>query len=109
MIDDIKSRLQTAEAHAKQALAKSDPDHPLAGPTKELLAVHTEIRELLQDSYDSSGEGSSSESPEVSRAAIELEREEHTAKPEFMDVVKALFMWKDHPDTKLKDDSQTGL
>ena len=30
-------------------------------------------------------------------AAVQIEREAHTLKPEFMDVVKALFMWKDDP------------
>lgn len=107
--EKLKNRLQAAETHVDQALADTDPSHVLVEPTKELLAVHTEIRNLLLNSMENTGDLSSEEPEKINREAIKLEQEEHTAMASFTDVAKALFMWRDHPETRIKDDSETGL
>ncbi|WP_338689347.1 hypothetical protein [Haloferula helveola] len=102
----LKDRLQEAEAHVKDALAKAPDGDPLAGPTQELLAIHTEIRDMLLDAFDEpADEPPTEEAPEVVSAAIEIEREAHTLKADFKDVLKALFMWKDDPVERVKGGS----
>lgn len=101
----LKDRLQEAEAHTKAALEKTPTDHPLAGPTKELLAIHMEIRDMLLANFDDTSDKSSESPAEVAVAAVEIEREAHTMKPEFKDVLKALFMWKDDPIERAKQKS----
>ena len=94
----LKDRLQSSESRLRAALDQAAPDHPLTSPSRELLSIHNEIRDLLLDKSKASAETAlPEEGPEVAEAAIQIEREAHTLKPEFMDVLKALFMWKDDP------------
>mgnify|MGYP007073322110 FL=1 len=103
----LKDRLKTAESDLKSALASSDPGHPLVTPARELLAIHTEIRDLLLDHLEaSSKEKLPEDQPDVAMAAVQIGRENHTLKPEFKDVVKALFMWKDDPVERVKNAGQ---
>lgn len=96
--ETLKDRLQDAERDLQSALASSTADHPLAEPARELLGIHTEIRDMLLERFETPApEQRTEEEPEVAMAAVQIEREAHTLKPEFMDVVKALFMWKDDP------------
>lgn len=103
----LSVRLQSSESRLRQALAQAEPDHPLASTSRELLSIHTEIRDLLLDKSEASAEAARPEDgPEVAEAAIQIEREAHTLKPEFMDVLKALFMWKDDPVERAQNGSQ---
>lgn len=100
----LKDRLQVAEADLRKALAASEADHPLVEPARELLAIHTEIRDMLLDNFDLTESPSApDEEPEVAMAAVQIEREAHTLKADFMDVVKALFMWKDDQVERVKN------
>ena len=100
----LKDRLQDAEAKTKAALSQTEAGHPLIAPTQELLAIHTEIRDLLLANFEEeSGTSRIEDDPKLASEAIQIEREAHTMKPEFMDVVKALFMWKDDPVKRVED------
>ncbi|MCH7228433.1 hypothetical protein [Haloferula sp. A504] len=103
----LKDRLRTAEAKVRSALEATGADHPLAGPASELLEIHSEIRDLLLDNFETNRTAQRLEDqPEVAMAAVEIEREAHTLKPDFMDVLKALFMWKDDPVERAQNGSQ---
>lgn len=39
----------------------------------------------------------------VDQAAIELQREEHEFKANFIDILKATFMWKDSPKERVRN------
>lgn len=103
----LNERFRKAEADVRSALADTEAGHPLAEPARELLAIHTEIRDLLLDHFEESTVASADEArPEVVQAAIQIEREAHTLKAEFMDILKALFMWKDDPVERARNGSQ---
>lgn len=103
----LKARLQTAEAEVRSALAATGEDHPLTEPARQLLDIHTEIRDLILDNFEPDRtEQRPEDQPEVAMAAVEIEREAHTLKPDFMDVLKALFMWKDDPVERAQNGSQ---
>jgi hypothetical protein len=105
--DTLNERFRKAEADVRSALADTDGGHPLAEPARELLTIHTEIRDLLLDTFEEPGAiANPEERPEVVQAAIQIEREAHTLKPDFMDVLKALFMWKDDPVERAQNGSQ---
>ncbi|MBK1826630.1 hypothetical protein [Haloferula rosea] len=92
----LQERLQNAETLTRTTLAGARDENPLVEPTRQLLAVHQEIRTLLGADYSPDG----SEMPDdrdFDKAAVQISREEHTLKPEVKDVLKALFMWRDDP------------
>lgn len=98
----LQERLQNAEALTRTTLAGARDENPLVEPTRQLLAVHQEIRALL--GADDSQNGS--EAPDdggIAEAAVQISREEHTLKPEVKDVLKALFMWRDDPAERAKE------
>lgn len=106
--DNMQSRLSAAEAHLRQELMDFDPDHPLAVACRELLTVHAEVRELVEQAYNAGSHHADSPAndeshPEIALAAIEIEREAHTLKADLKDVIKALFMWKDDPAERARD------
>lgn len=98
---ELRSRLQQAEASAREALANSEESSPLARATEELLAVHREVRRRLGDTFEAEA-GTQHDDPEVHSAEIEIEREQHTIKTSPKDVLKALFMWRDDPVERAK-------
>ena len=101
----LHARLSTAEKKVHAAIGELPEDHPLVLASLDLLAVHDEVRAFIRAAYDSgmsSGKGSAP-AGEAAKAAIDIERDAHTLKPEFKDVVKALFMWKDAPEERVKD------
>jgi len=102
----LKRRLREAEADTTAALEAAGDDHPVAAPARRLMAVHREIRELLLDSCEVPAPvpGSPEADPRVALEAVRIEREAHQLKPEFKDVLKALFMWKDDPVERVKSD-----
>ncbi|MDB6079363.1 MAG: hypothetical protein JWO82_3110 [Akkermansiaceae bacterium] len=60
---------------------------------------------MVRSAYEA---GSQAKKPEFTdehevAAAIDIERDAHTLKPEFKDVLKALFMWKDDPAKRVRD------
>ena len=92
----LQERLQNAETLTRTTLAGARDENPLVEPTRQLLAVHQEIRTLLGAGHSPDG----SETPDdrdIDKAAVQISREEHTLKPEVKDVLKALFMWRDDP------------
>lgn len=103
----LNERFRKAEAKIRAALSHTEAGHPLSEPARDLLAIHSEIRDMLLDDGEAP-EGASpiEDHPEVAQAAIQIEREAHTLKPDFMDVLKALFMWKDDPVERAQNGSQ---
>lgn len=93
----LQKRLREAEERARQAL--QDPgDDSLRNATEQLLNTHREIRALIREAEFIPNSPKSSEVEcAVADAAIAIEREEHEHKPEFTDILKAIFMWKDDP------------
>lgn len=99
----LQQRLRETEARTRKVLESTPDDHPVVEPTRELLAIHREIRSLIHDMLPSSAASvNAPENPAVESAAIEIAKEEHTMKPEVLDVIKALFMWKDDPEERAK-------
>lgn len=102
----LKSRLRDAELETNAALANTPDDHPLVDPTRKLLDIHREIRATLLESFPESTSDSGIENdPSVVAEAVQIEREHHEAKGEFLDVVKALFMWRDDPVERVRQKS----
>lgn len=103
----LRNRLRQAEENLQQALATTSDSHPVVEPARDLLAIHTEIRDLLLANFAPSADETGPEAePEVESAALDIEQEAHTLKPEFKDVVKALFMWKDDPVERVQNGAQ---
>lgn len=100
----LQERLQTAESLVRTALKSAEEENPLFEPTRQLLGVHQDIRELLMGGR-TKDESPSEEDCKVVHAAIEIEREEHTMKADAMDILKAFFMWKDDPEERAKQKS----
>ena len=98
----LKDRLQEAEAQVRDALRHTEAGHPLAGAATTLLKIHREIRDLLLESYEET-EAARDTNAHVDHAAVQIEREQHTAKADFMDMVKAFFMWRDDPHERVRD------
>ena len=102
-LDQLQQRLKAAESRTRDALQQCDAQNPLASSVEELLAVHQKVRELLLQSANSpEPSASEGDSCEVVSAAIEIEREEHTLKADVKDILKAFFMWKEHPADRVK-------
>ena len=101
----LRRRLQTAEAFASKALKGAAEENPLYEPTRKLLAVHQEIRDLLSAEGREKRPAEAEEECEVVHAAIEIGREEHTLKADAKDILKAFFMWKDDPEERAKQKS----
>lgn len=97
----LKDRLQEAEAQVRDALRHTDADHPLAGAATTLLEIHREIRDVLLDSFEEN-EAAAEKDPHLDQAAVQIGREQHTAKADFMDMVKAFFMWRDDPHDRVR-------
>ncbi|MGE9271235.1 MAG: hypothetical protein ACQKBU_10565 [Verrucomicrobiales bacterium] len=105
-LNQLRERLHTAESLATTALGGAKEENPLYEPTRRLLAVHQDLRKLLEPQEEDSPEDKVSEfdrTQEVTHAAIEIEREEHTLKADALDILKALFMWKDDPVERAKE------
>jgi len=101
----LHARLSVAEQKVEAALADVPTGHPLALAARELLSLHDEVRDYLQSAYEEAlpADGAAKQHVGIeAKAAIEIERDAHTLKPDFKDVVKALFMWKDAPEERVK-------
>jgi hypothetical protein len=103
--DDLQVKIKTAEQHLLAALSNLPPDHPVSLAANELLSAHAEVREMVRHAYEA---GVQEKKPEFSstheaEAAIQIEREHHTLKPDFKDILKALFMWRDDPAKVVRD------
>lgn len=99
----IQVRLREAERVAKEALASAPDDDPLAESTAELLRVHSEVRQIILGALGSEAERRESEDAQVREAEIRIEEEAHELKPDPLDVLKALFMWRDNPSERAKN------
>lgn len=105
-IDDcekIQVRLREAERLATEALASAPADDPLAESTAELLRVHSEVRQIIRRAIESESERREDEDAQFRDAEIQIEAEAHEARPEPLDVLKALFMWRDDPAERAKN------
>jgi hypothetical protein len=100
-IQHLQGRLQAAESYARTALRSAKEENPLYEPVRKLLAVHQEIRDLLEDGSSASETENEMDQRELAHAAVQIKREEHTLKADAMDVLKALFMWRDSPEEKV--------
>lgn len=102
--DHLNARLTAAEEKVNSAIGGLPADHPLVIASRDLLAVHGEVRTFVRHAYEAnpSVDGALGVHGEEAAAAIQIERDAHTLKPEFKDVVKALFMWKDAPEERVK-------
>lgn len=101
----LHARLAEAEKKVEAALADLPESHPLSSAARELLGLHDEVRGYLRSAYEGglAYEGAAKQHVGIeAKAAIEIEKDAHTLKPEFKDVVKALFMWKDAPEERVK-------
>lgn len=69
--------------------------------------LHGNVRTLLTK-IDAAGTSASTTAEEnltpEDKKAMEIQREIHELHPTVMDTVKALFMWRDSPDQRLRDD-----
>lgn len=92
----LQERLREAESLARDILNQMDGTTPLAGATRELLEVHSEVRSLLLSGVENRTVVTADEK-DMETAAIEVAREEHEMKADVKDIIKALFMWKDDP------------
>lgn len=100
----LKARIDAAEKRLTAALEDLPPEHPVALAVNDLLSAQQEARVLMRSVY----EHGESKNPEFStereaQAAIQIEREHHTLKPEFKDILKALFLWRDDPAKVTRD------
>jgi hypothetical protein len=89
----LQQRLRKAESAVREAIDGTAEDKPLQLATQELLKTHRETRNLLP-------EAEATQAPkqlDVVDAEIEIGRKEHEHKPEFKDILKAIFMWHDDP------------
>lgn len=91
----LQRRLREAEEQTRQALEDRADNEALRRATTRLLETQREIRELVQQSDDA--ESTPQDECAVAEAAIAIEREQHELKPQFKDVLKAIFMWQDDP------------
>lgn len=101
--EEIKNRLRDAEKIAGDLLAKSSADDDLAKATKELLNVHAEIRGVLQRSLENHSGASATTNDDLQRAEIEIEADNHELKSDPIDILKALFMWRETPEERVKE------
>lgn len=109
MLKDLQQRLVAAEEALQAALSQCNPSEPVAIASRQLLDIHEELRDLMSLAWSSASDpefkpDSSLNNSRVARAAIAIEDEAHTIKHEFMDVVKALFLWKEDPVKRAKGD-----
>lgn len=103
----MQDRLEAAEQRLLAALEGFPADHPASLAAQDLLAVHAEVRDMVRDAYEAGTDHlhvpqEFSDGHEAS-AAIQIERDAHTLKAEFKDIMKALFMWKDDPAERVRD------
>ncbi|NLT70329.1 MAG: hypothetical protein GXX91_06505 [Verrucomicrobiaceae bacterium] len=66
----------------------------------EVKTILTQIDVTATSATISGGDGLSSED----RKAMEIQREIHELHPTALDTIKALFMWRDSPEQRLRDD-----
>lgn len=100
----LQQRLREAEARTTEALETKGGEESLRNATEQLLKTHREIRQMIQSAEKSPEQAQAKEHPgTVEQAAIATQREEHELKPEFKDVLKAIFMWKDDPRERAQD------
>ncbi len=104
----LAERLKEAEGRLEAALRDSPAEHPLVHPARELMEIHREMRDAMLSVLETGSREAShpvEHDPEVVSAAIQIEREAHTLKPEFKDILKSLLMWKDDPVERVKGTS----
>jgi len=102
--DHLQARIEAAEQRLQTSLGDLPADHPVALAATDLLEAQNEMRALVREEYEArSGKKPEFSSVPEAEAAIQIEREHHTPKAEFKDVLKALFMWRDDPATVAKD------
>jgi hypothetical protein len=69
--------------------------------------LHGNVQNLLakiETSDDSDGDTPAARVTPEDRKAIEIQRETHELHPTLKDTIKALFMWRDSPEQRLRDD-----
>lgn len=98
---DLRTRLQEAEAELREALSGADASGPVSIAAEKLLTAHREVRQFLGETFEPSPLSPEGDA-DVQDAEIEIEREQHTLKPDAKDVLKALFMWRDDPVDRVK-------
>jgi hypothetical protein len=71
--------------------------------------IHADVIELLENIEtrlpirDSGAMESRPEPGEIEKESIEIQRESHELRSDFKDIIKALFMWRDDPEERVRE------
>lgn len=90
----LESDLQRLHADATKICDHVDRIH------RDAKRMLIELDERLPE-IDSVPEGLDPE--EVQREAIQIQRETHELRADFKDIIKALFMWRDDPEERVRE------
>ncbi len=67
--------------------------------------LHADVKmliERLDDEAARSRNTVNTDASEIDKASIQIQRETHEIRPDVLDVIKALFMWRDDPEERLR-------
>lgn len=99
---DVRSRvasLQVSTSEAELAPLKRD----VAKLCDHLERLHRDAAELLASLEETPAEADVASTTEFDRAAIRIQRESHEGRADLKDIIKALFMWQDHPAERVRE------
>lgn len=113
---ELGSKVRTLASDLKLKAAGTplagDADH-LSQQTSRLCdhveRIHADVIDLLENLEtriplrDSNGGSSDPACDDVEKEKIQIQRESHELRSDFKDVIKALFMWRDDPEERVKN------
>ena len=87
---------------AQDAAALADEAGLLCNHVDRLHADVKMLIERLDDEVAKSAAEAPGEALEIDKASIQIQREAHEIRADVLDVIKALFMWRDDPADRLR-------
>jgi hypothetical protein len=103
LADDLRD-MTAATPFAADSLILANEVGSLCNYVEQL---HGNVETLLAKIHADAGFVAASDSREITaedKKAMEIQREIHELHPTVKDTIKALFMWRDSPDQRLRDD-----
>jgi uncharacterized coiled-coil DUF342 family protein len=98
-----KMKNNAAGTHlAQDAAALADEAGLLCNHVDRLHADVKMLIERLDDEVAKSAAEAPGEALEIDKASIQIQREAHEIRADVLDVIKALFMWRDDPADRLR-------
>lgn len=108
--DHVRSRLQEILASAAGTSIESELRQlsvDVARICDHVERIHSDAKRMLSELDEKPPEldqiPADLDAEEVQREAIQIQRETHELRGDFKDIVKALFMWRDDPEERVRE------